>query len=99
MKRVRRVALSVLLTLTFVVAGGAMLRSQAQTQPSSSSADNTKHNAHNHDKNSPTADQQKENRSDRDITQQIRQSIVSDKSLSTYAHNVKVITQNGEVTL
>ena len=47
----------------------------------------------------PTADQQKENRSDRDITQQIRQSIMKDKSLSTYAHNVKIITQNGQVTL
>jgi hyperosmotically inducible protein len=50
-------------------------------------------------KDEPTADQQKENRSDRDITQQIRQSIMNDKSLSTYAHNVKIITQNGQVTL
>jgi osmotically-inducible protein OsmY len=49
--------------------------------------------------NEPTADQQKENRSDRDITQQIRQAIMKDKSLSTYAHNVKIITQNGQVTL
>jgi osmotically-inducible protein OsmY len=49
--------------------------------------------------NEPTADQQKENRSDRDITQQIRQAIMKDKSLSTYAHNVKVITQKGQVTL
>lgn len=48
---------------------------------------------------SPTADQQKENRSDRDITQQIRQSLMKDKSLSTYGHNVKIITQNGQVTL
>jgi len=39
------------------------------------------------------------NPSDRDITQQIRKSIVADKSLFTYAHNVKVITQNGMVTL
>jgi len=45
------------------------------------------------------ATQQKENRSDRDITQQIRQAIMKDKSLSTYAHNVKIITQNGQVTL
>jgi len=50
-------------------------------------------------KNEPTGDQQKENRSDRDITQQIRQEILKDKSLSTYAHNVKIITQNGMVTL
>ncbi len=49
--------------------------------------------------NEATADQQKANRSDRDITQQIRKSIASDKSLSTNGHNVKVITQNGMVTL
>jgi osmotically-inducible protein OsmY len=39
------------------------------------------------------------NKSDRDITQQIRKAIVGDKSLSTYAHNVKIITRNGQVTL
>lgn len=48
---------------------------------------------------SPTADQQKENTTDRKMAQDIRKSIVSDKSLSTYAHNVKVIVQNGAVTL
>lgn len=42
--------------------------------------------------------QQNANRSDRDITQQIRKSIVGDKSLSPNGHNVKVITQNGMVT-
>ncbi len=29
----------------------------------------------------------------------IRKSIMDDKTLSTYAHNVKVIAQNGKVTL
>ena len=48
---------------------------------------------------SPRPINNKEKRSDRDITQQIRQAIMKDKSLSTYAHNVKVITQNGQVTL
>jgi osmotically-inducible protein OsmY len=47
----------------------------------------------------PTADQQKNNRSDTDITKQIRSSITKDKSLSTYAHNIKIITQDGQVTL
>jgi hyperosmotically inducible protein len=56
-------------------------------------------NERDRDKSEPTADQQKENRSDRDITQQIRQAIMKDKSLSTYAHNVKIITQKGQVTL
>jgi osmotically-inducible protein OsmY len=46
-----------------------------------------------------TADQQSMTKQDRDLTQQIRKAIVDDKSLSTYAHNVKVISQNGTVTL
>ena len=71
----------------------------AAQEPSSPAADNTKVNERDRNGAEPTADQQKDNRSDRDITQQIRQSIVKDKSLSTYAHNVKVITQNGMVTL
>jgi hyperosmotically inducible periplasmic protein len=61
--------------------------------------DNTKVNERDRSKDEPTADQQKDNRSDRDLSQQIRQSIMKDKSLSTYAHNVKIITQNGQVTL
>ena len=69
------------------------------SQPVSPAVDNTKTNQRDQNRNEPTADQQKDNRTDRDITQQIRKSIMSDKSLSTYAHNVKIITQNGQVTL
>jgi hyperosmotically inducible protein len=69
------------------------------TQNSPAAADNTKVNQRDQDASQPTADQQKDNRSDRDITRQIRQALVKDKSLSTYAHNVKIITQNGQVTL
>ena len=46
-----------------------------------------------------TAGQQKENPADRELAQKIRQSISSDKSLSTDAHNVKVIVHNGGVIL
>src|SRR5690348_13844599 len=62
-------------------------------------SDNTKVNQRDRNAAEPTADQQKENRSDRDLTKEIRKSLVDDKSLSTYAHNVKVIAQNGKVTL
>jgi hyperosmotically inducible protein len=68
-------------------------------QNGSSQPDNTRVNQRDRDSNEPTADQQKMNRSDRDLTTSIRRSIVQDKSLSTYAHNVKVISQNGVVTL
>ena len=71
----------------------------ASAQASAAPADNTKVNERDKSAGEPSADQQKNNRSDRDITQQIRSSITKDKSLSTYAHNVKIITQNGQVTL
>jgi hyperosmotically inducible protein len=68
----------------------------AMAQPA---PDNTKVNKRDRAKGAPTADQQKENSGDRQLTQKIRQSIMKDKSLSTYAHNVKVIAQGGQVTL
>lgn len=49
--------------------------------------------------NAPTADNQKNNTTDRHTTQQIRRAVMQDKALSTEAHNVKIITQNGMVTL
>jgi hypothetical protein len=41
-----------------------------------------------------TADQQKSNKADRELTQKIRKSVVSDKSLSVSAHNVKIISRD-----
>jgi osmotically-inducible protein OsmY len=61
--------------------------------------DNTKVNKRDRNANEVTADQQKANPTDRELTKKIRQSIMEDKSLSTYAHNIKVISQNGTVTL
>ena len=61
--------------------------------------DNTKVNKQDRAQGGVTAAQQKDNRSDRDLTQQIRKSVMADKSLSSYAHNVKIITQNGAVTV
>jgi len=62
-------------------------------------ADNTKINQRDRNTGIPTADQQKGSRSDAEITRQVRRSITDDKSLSTYAKNVKVITKDGNVTL
>lgn len=61
--------------------------------------DNTKANEKDKSSNAPTADQQKNNASDIEIAAQIRRAVVADKSLSTYAHNVKIIAQSGVVTL
>lgn len=62
-------------------------------------ADNTKVNTRDRDKAAVTADQQKDNALDRDLTQRIRRALTQDKTLSSYAHNVKVITQGLQVTL
>ena len=48
---------------------------------------------------SPTADNQPNAKSDRLVTANVRKAIVADKTLSTYAHNVKIITTGGQVTL
>ena len=82
-----------------VLGVGVLARAQEPNSQAPPAVDNTKTNQRDRGANKPTADQQKDNRSDRDITQQIRQAIMKDKSLSTYAHNVKVITQHGQVTL
>ena len=66
----------------------------AQTAP-----DNTKVNTRDRADGSVTADQQKNDRTDRELTQQIRRALIKDKTLSTYAHNVKVVAQDGRVTL
>jgi hyperosmotically inducible protein len=61
--------------------------------------DNTKVNERDRAKSQPTADQAKNTVSDRDIMQKIRKAVVADKSLSTYGHNVKIISAHGKVTL
>ena len=71
----------------------------ADTKQSQQAPDNTKINQRDRNKSEPTADQQKNNLSDRELARQIRRAIVKDKSLSTYAHNIKVIAQDGMVTL
>jgi hypothetical protein len=82
---------------TLVLAGSLMAEAIPEYQdPQQPAPDNTKKNK---DQTSPTADQQKMNTSDREITQKTRKAINEDKSLSTYAHNIKIITQDGKVTL
>jgi osmotically-inducible protein OsmY len=71
-----------------------LLVAQEPTQP-----DNTKVNKRDRSKQEVTADNQKENATDRDLAKKIRRAVVEDKSLSSYAHNVKIIARNGTVTL
>ncbi|WP_224983223.1 BON domain-containing protein [Geomonas agri] len=85
-------------TLSAAVALSAPLPLQAsQNKADTAKADNTKKNKE--ENKGATADQQKENKTDREITREIRRTVVKDKSLSITAHNVKIITKDGHVTL
>ena len=66
-----------------------------QDQSGSTSPDNSARNK----AETTTADRQSEASADRLLTQKIRKAIVADKSLSTYGHNVKIISKEGSVTL
>lgn len=39
------------------------------------------------------------NATDRELARKVRSSIMDDKSLSTYAHNIKIMARDGKVTL
>jgi osmotically-inducible protein OsmY len=82
--------IAVAVSLSFLVLGQASLSAQDKPAP-----DNTKVNK----TAKPTADKATNNAGDRDLMQKIRKAVVDDKSLSTYAHNVKIVAQNGKVTL
>jgi hyperosmotically inducible periplasmic protein len=74
---------------------GLCLIGPISAQDSTAKPDNTKVNK----QKSPTADNSKSNPGDRTLTAKVRKSLMADKTLSTYAHNVKIITQDGMVTL
>ena len=97
MKHVLSMTVQVCLFACLLTGTRTLANGQGSSAPPA--ADNTKVNQRDKNKAETTADQQKENLPDREITRQIRRSIVQDKTLSSYAHNVKVISQNGVVTL
>jgi hyperosmotically inducible protein len=78
---------------------GASLVAGTVQQDQQPAPDNSKTNQGDANKGAVTAEQQKMNPADRNITIQIRSAIYRDHSLSTYAHNIKAITQDGKVTL
>jgi len=75
---------------------GALLSTPTQIVAQQAAPDNTKANK---DTASPTADKAKNTQSDTQLMAHIRREIVKDKSLSTDGHNVKIVCQNGKVTL
>ncbi len=95
MKKTQRIAFAFLLLCSLSAIGAF---GQA-TDATGAKPDNTKVNKRDRKAGEVTADQQKMNKADRQLTQKIRRAINDDKSLSTYARNVKIISQDGMVTL
>lgn len=80
---------------TTVFLCGSFASSWAASQDNTAAPDDTRVNRD----AGVTADQQKEDKNDRELARQIRKALMADKGLSTYAHNVKIIASNGTVTL
>jgi hyperosmotically inducible protein len=95
MRHILRVA-SIMLALECLAL--VPMASSAQTPFTAAAADSTKvkYRVRNKDL---VADQKREDDADREIARGIRQSIMLDKVLFTHAQNVKIISQNGIVTL
>ncbi|MGZ8218106.1 BON domain-containing protein [Methylomagnum sp.] len=92
--------------LTVVLMAGLMptvgnIRAEPAIPPlaANSELENTERNTRDSDDATLTPEDQKETKADVKITTAIRQTIVKNKSLSLDAHNAKIITRNGVVTL
>lgn len=86
-------------TFTLALAIGVALGSAAcKAKPEDKAPDNTAQNSR--DKAAvPTADQAGQSKPDTDVAQQIRKALTGDSTLSTNAHNCKVVVKDGVVTL
>ncbi len=85
-----------LIALTSCVIAGPYATAQTDH---ATAPDDSKSNQIDQSDKTATADSQSNSASDIDLTKRIRKSLMADKSLSTYAHNVKIVTVNGSVTL
>ena len=97
--RILKVPQAIAIALALLLSAASAVPSRAQSAEGQVKPDDTKVNKRDKNPGEVTADQQKMNASDRNLTAKIRKSIMADKALSTYAHNVKVISRNGTVTL
>jgi len=71
----------------------------SETQDKDVAADNTKRNRRDRSSGALTPTDQGNDAASLKVTRQIRQALMADNSLSFTAKNVKIITQNGKVTL
>ena len=91
----KRIALTLILSSTLLGLGTVTM---AQGSPPAA-PDNSAVNARDRAPGAMTAGQQSNAKSDVEITPEIRRAVVKDHSLSMLAHNVKIASANGNVTL
>ncbi len=89
-----RIHLATMLMASLALAGVGACKSK--TSPPA--ADNSERNDRDR-KMTPTADQGAQSGDDLALTQKIRKAIVGDSSLSTNAHNCKIVVEKGVATL
>src|SRR3984893_11206434 len=81
------------------VNAAALIALQTAGEQTVPPADNAKSNQTGASNREVTADAQKENETDRGLVSRIRKSLMAERDLSTYAHNVKIVPIGGQVTL
>lgn len=92
--------------IQFVITGSLIVTCPVQAETSSatqladtSALENTQQNLRDRDNQTLTPEDQNESEADIKITAHIRQMVHQDQSLSMDAHNAKIITRKGVVTL
>lgn len=91
----KTIASSLVLSLALLGAGTVTMAQNSAPSAPNNSAVNVRDRA----PGAITADQQSNAKSDVELTREIRRAVVRDRSLSILAHNVKIISENGDVTL
>jgi hyperosmotically inducible protein len=93
-------SITLLLLSMVLIVGCSKDRSEdKQVSQTAVEPDNSGGNVRDRNDQTKTAGDQSESEADRTITQNIRQAITADDSLSTNGKNVKIITTDGTVTL
>jgi hyperosmotically inducible periplasmic protein len=92
---VKRLALTLVLSSALLSLGSVAM---AQNPPPAA-PDNSAVNVRDRNPDAMTAGQQSNAKSDVELTSEIRRAVVKDDSLSMLAHNVKIISENGNVIL
>lgn len=89
----------VMLLLSAFVITGCSKSEDKQVSQTAVEPDNSGRNVRDRDDQNKIAGDQSESEADRAITQNIRDAITADDALSTNGKNVKIITNDGTVTL